>query len=69
VVVSRPAVIIGGPPKVVGGREGGEDPRRGGGRRAREEPARPNLFGKDLISEKSLDEVILAYLSEDSSEE
>lgn len=68
VVVSRPAVIIGGPPKVVGGREPGDDPRRGG-RRAREEPSRPNLFGKDLISEKSLDEVILAYLSEDSSEE
>jgi len=69
VVVSRPAVIIGGPPKVVGGREPADDPRRTGGRRAREEPSRPNLFGKDLISEKSLDEVILAYLSEDSSEE
>jgi hypothetical protein len=69
VVVSRPAVIIGGPPKVVGARDAaGDDPRRGG-RRAREEPARPNLFGKDLISEKSLDEVILAYLSEDSSED
>ena len=37
------------------------------GRRAREELA-PDLFGKDLISEKSLDEVILAYLSEDASE-
>lgn len=67
VVVSRPAVIIGGPPKVVGTREPAE--RSAGGRRAREEPSRPNLFGKDLISEKSLDEVILAYLSEDSSEE
>jgi hypothetical protein len=67
VVVSRPAVIIGGPPKVVGARDAA-DPARGS-RRAREEPARPNLFGKDLISEKSLDEVILAYLSEDSSEE
>jgi hypothetical protein len=67
VVVSRPAVIIGGPPKVVGTRdmEGPRPPAR----RAREEPSRPNLFGKDLISEKSLDEVILAYLSEDSSEE
>jgi hypothetical protein len=68
VVVSRPAVIIGGPPKVVGAREPADDPRRTG-RHAREEPSRPNLFGKDLISEKSLDEVILAYLSEDSSEE
>jgi hypothetical protein len=43
-------------------------PRREGSRprRAREEP---RLFGKDLISEKSLDEVILAYLSEDASED
>ncbi|HEU5061502.1 MAG TPA: hypothetical protein VFU21_33505 [Kofleriaceae bacterium] len=68
VVVSRPAVIIGGPPKVVGARET-QERVVAGGRRAREEPSRPNLFGKDLISEKSLDEVILAYLSEDSSEE
>ena len=67
VVVSRPAVIIGGPPKVVGAREAADAGRAS--RRAREEPSRPNLFGKDLISEKSLDEVILAYLSEDSSEE
>jgi hypothetical protein len=64
VVVSRPAVIVGGPPKVIGGPSG-----QPAGRRAREEPARPNLFGKDLISEKSLDEVILAYLSEDAAEE
>ncbi len=27
--------------------------------------AQDNIFGGDLISEKSLDEVILAYLSED----
>ena len=27
-----------------------------------------NIFGGDLISEKSLDEVILAYLSEDLNE-
>ena len=27
------------------------------------------MFGQDLISEKSLDEVILAYLSEDGSED
>jgi hypothetical protein len=63
VVVSRPSVIVGAPPKPVGSprREGARAPRR-----AREEP---RLFGKDLISEKSLDEVILAYLSEDASEE
>ena len=28
-----------------------------------------SIFGKDLISEKSLDEVIMAYLSEDANEE
>lgn len=56
VVVSRPAVIVGGksptspPPKV---------------RRAKEAES----FGGDLISERSLDEVILAYLSEDNSED
>ena len=76
VVVSRPAVIVGGPPRVIAGGGGrgngspGSDPPRAlGGRRAREEPSRPKLFGKDLISEKSLDEVILAYLSEDSGSE
>ncbi len=33
------------------------------------EKAPENLFGQGLISEKSLDEVILAYLSDDSNEE
>ena len=28
-----------------------------------------SLFGQDLISEKSLDEVIMAYLSEESNED
>jgi hypothetical protein len=62
VVVSRPAVIIGAPPKMVG-KKGGRKPA---GRKAR---GGGSVFGKDLISEKSLDEVIMAYLSEDSSEE
>lgn len=31
-------------------------------------PTQDNIFGGDLISEKSLDEVILAYLSEDLNE-
>jgi hypothetical protein len=35
-------------------------------RRAREESR--GAFGQDLMSEKSLDEVILAYLSEDADE-
>jgi hypothetical protein len=66
VVVSRPPVIVGAPPRIVSPREGGPPVPRTI-RRARES-ARPSLFGKDLISERSLDEVILAYLSEDASE-
>jgi hypothetical protein len=57
VVVSRPSVIVSAPPTVVGGN------KPPASRRAREGSS--SLFGKDLISEKSLDEVILAYLSED----
>jgi hypothetical protein len=70
VVVSRPSVIVGGP----GGGQGAApraQPAVDASRR-RERPdkrKREGLFGQDLISEKSLDEVILAYLSEDSSDE
>jgi hypothetical protein len=58
VVMSRPAVIVGSPratspPNRL--RTPTDDDRRG--------------LGQGLISEKSLDEVILAYLSEDASEE
>ena len=60
VVVSRPAVIIGAPPQVVG--KSANEARR---RRA---SADANVFGQDMISEKSLDEVILAYLSDDGEE-
>jgi hypothetical protein len=69
VVVSRPAVIIGAPSKVVGARAGSAPARSRPRRFAREETAGQGLFGKDTISEKSLDEVILAYLSEDGAEE
>jgi hypothetical protein len=80
VVMSRPAVIVGGrtsnptPAPPVGQAAGPEPSRTQTGgtaariRRAREEGGR-GVFGQDLISEKSLDEVILAYLSEDASEE
>jgi hypothetical protein len=37
-------------------------------RRPQSEPAPESIFGKDLLSEKSLDEVILSYLSEDLEE-
>lgn len=57
VVMSRPAVIVGAPrtnPAPLK-RPVTEEERRG--------------FGQGLISEKSLDEVILAYLSEDANDE
>ena len=57
VVMTRPAVIVGAPAKP-------STPTRV--RKAREEEGRG--FGQGLISEKSLDEVILAYLSEDADE-
>jgi hypothetical protein len=58
VVMTRPAVIVGAPQK-----NPGTVPRI---RKAREDEGRG--FGQGLISEKSLDEVILAYLSEDADE-
>ncbi len=57
VVMTRPAVIVGAPAKPA------VPPRV---RKAREEEGRG--FGQGLISEKSLDEVILAYLSEDADD-
>ncbi len=61
VVMTRPAVIVGAPPKSATTTPTG--PRV---RKAREDEGRG--FGQGLISEKSLDEVILAYLSEDADE-
>jgi hypothetical protein len=59
VVVARPAVIVG---KDAGNRSGAADFWKTEPARAQPEPT----FGENLISEKSLDEVILAYLSEDA---
>ena len=59
VVMARPAVIVGAPPKPA--------PTHQRVRKAREDEGRG--FGQGLISEKSLDEVILAYLSEDAENE
>jgi hypothetical protein len=57
VVMTRPAVIVGAPSR----------PSQSGRiRKAREDEGRG--FGQGLISEKSLDEVILAYLSEDAED-
>jgi hypothetical protein len=60
--MTRPAVIVGAPgaAKASGA---ATVPRI---RKAREDEGRG--FGQGLISEKSLDEVILAYLSEDADE-
>lgn len=59
VLVTRPAVIVGAPARP------GTIPAPKV-RKAREDEGRG--FGQGLISEKSLDEVILAYLSEDAEE-
>lgn len=83
--MSRPAVIVGGrtqhptpgpsAPPPTGPATAAPPAARtqtGGGarvRRAREDVAGRGVFGQDLISEKSLDEVILAYLSEDANED
>jgi hypothetical protein len=61
VVMTRPAVIVGAPPKPPA-----TQPPSQRIRKAREDEGRG--FGQGLISEKSLDEVILAYLSEDAEE-
>ena len=68
VVVSRPAVIVGGAPRVISPRDAGAGPVVPRTVRRAREDSRQSLFGKDLISERSLDEVILAYLSEDSQD-
>lgn len=60
VVMTRPAVIVGAPPKPP------QQPAPQRVRKAREDEGRG--FGQGLISEKSLDEVILAYLSEDAED-
>jgi hypothetical protein len=81
VVVARPAVIVGGnssAPARPPSQTSRVQPGRSSGRwhptvnNPASTPAPPthedkgdNIFGGDLISEKSLDEVILAYLSED----
>jgi len=75
VVVARPAVIIGGEPQqrpassVTARRPTTQQPTA---QPAPQPPPKPatndSIFGADLISEKSLDEVILAYLSEDLNE-
>jgi hypothetical protein len=60
VVVTRPAVVVGAPPARQASPPGSRV------RKAREDEGRG--FGQGLISEKSLDEVILAYLSEDAED-
>jgi hypothetical protein len=76
VVMARPAVIIGGSSQPDATNPRTQLPERrvsGTGQHKAAQPAPPkqppppveNIFGGDLISEKSLDEVILAYLSED----
>ena len=78
-MVARPAVIVGGdaqgtsPRATVGTRQRSFTPappptRPPAPPAPSKAPTSDNIFGGDLISEKSLDEVILAYLSEDLNE-
>jgi len=82
VVVTRPAVIIGAPSRTIGNpaqppqqqppaSSANPTPAKGTPSRVRKarEDSDSGIFGQDLISEKSLDEVILAYLSEDSNDD
>jgi hypothetical protein len=71
VVVARPAVVIGSPPTVIGAPPEASGRAPAASPRDTMSPSGPpdNIFGQDLISEKSLDEVIMAYLSEDSNDE
>ncbi len=57
-----------GPPSSITAQQAAQKPPAGRVRKARED-SESGMFGQDLISEKSLDEVILAYLSEDGTEE
>jgi hypothetical protein len=83
VVVSRPAVIIGGegtaprtaPTQSSRSQQSGTrwnpptaQPQQAASTEEPKPSTNENIFGGDLISEKSLDEVILAYLSEDLNE-
>ena len=81
VVVARPAVIVGDQsaqprPAVTAPRQRSFTPSPLASQSAPQPSKTPtnsgnnndNIFGGDLISEKSLDEVILAYLSEDLNE-
>lgn len=75
VLVSRPPIMVGGnrgttPQRAPApsARPAQRPPRLTPARTVREEPPE-GIFDKNLISEKSLDEVILAYLSEDPGED
>jgi hypothetical protein len=71
IVVARPAVVIGGPGGPTGGPGTPGGPPTGQERKPARETTPPpeSIFGQDLISEKSLDEVIMAYLSEDANDD
>lgn len=69
--------VVARPPVMIAGQSSGAVRRPTGTTGAAPAPARetkpggdpPGIFGQGLISERSLDEVILAYLSEDTPEE
>jgi hypothetical protein len=68
VLVSRPPIVVESNPGIPAPPRAARPARIAPARTVREEP-QSSMFDQSLISEKSLDEVILAYLSEDSSED
>jgi hypothetical protein len=72
VVIAMPMIIVGGQPPAPPPAAHQAPPTAGAAFAAAPAEAKnvpDSIFGSELISEKSLDEVILAYLSEDMTEE
>lgn len=66
--LERAAMRLASPEAARGGLYQTTQPTRGAGTRAKSKPPE-SIFGSDLLSEKSLDEVILSYLATDLEED
>jgi hypothetical protein len=66
--LERAAMRLASPDAARGGLYQTTQPTRGAGVRAKSKPPE-SIFGSDLLSEKSLDEVILSYLATDLEED
>jgi hypothetical protein len=66
--LERAAMRLASPDAARGGLYQTTQPTRGAGTRTKSKPSE-SIFGSDLLSEKSLDEVILSYLATDLEED